>query len=114
MAALPVTVGGLIIAPYLIKLFYGAEYLPATTSFIIQLFTIPIAFATPIINNALIAHNSQKHFLAYAVIGLLCNAGFNLILIPLWGINGAALATLITQTITGAFIWRKLKKSIIN
>lgn len=105
--AIPVTALGIITAPLVIKLFYGAAYLPATTAYIILLFTIPIAFATPIINNALIAHNSQKHFLAYASIGLLSNALLNFLLIPPLGINGAALATLITQTLTGLFIWRK-------
>ncbi|MSR73803.1 MAG: flippase [Candidatus Pacebacteria bacterium] len=110
MMALPVTIGGVITAPRLIELFYGAEYLPATTSYIILLFTVPIAFATAVINNALIAHNSQKHFLAYATIGLTCNVLLNFLLIPLWGINGAALATLVTETITGIFIWRKINR----
>jgi O-antigen/teichoic acid export membrane protein len=110
MAALPVTVGGLITAPYIIQLFYGAPYLPATTSYLILLLTVPIAFATPIINNALIAKNSQKYFLAYASIGLVSNAGLNYLLIPLWGINGAAIATLISETITGAFIWHKINR----
>lgn len=108
MIALPVTVGGVIIAPAIIELFYGNAYLPATASFIILLLTVPIAFTTGIIVNALIAHNSQKHFLAYATIGLTCNIILNFTLIPIWGINGAALATLITETITGIFIWRKL------
>ena len=108
MIALPVTVGGVITGPRLIELFYGAEYLPATASYIILLFTVPIAFATAIINNALIAHNSQKHFLAYASIGLSMNIALNFILIPFLGINGAALATFITQTATGLFIWRKI------
>ncbi len=108
MVALPVTVGGIITAPGIIELFYGREYLPATASYIILLFSVPVAFATPIINNALIAHNSQKHFLAYASIGLACNAGLNFVLIPFMGINGAALATLVTETLTGLFIWRKI------
>lgn len=108
LLALPVTVGGIITAPRLIELFYGSAYLPATASYVILLFTVPIAFATAIINNALIAHNSQKYFLAYATIGLTCNVIFNFLLIPIWGVNGAALATLITETITGVFIWRKI------
>ncbi len=110
MIALPVTVGGVVTAPRIIGLFYGAEYLPATASYIILLFTVPIAFTTPVINNALIAHNSQKHFIAYASIGLICNAALNWMLIPLWGINGAATATLITETVTGIFIWRKINR----
>lgn len=108
MVALPVTVGGIITAPRLIELFYGNAYLPATASYVILLFTVPIAFATAIINNALIAHNSQRHFLAYAAIGLTCNVILNFLLIPIFGINGAALATLVTETITGIFIWRKI------
>ncbi len=108
MVALPIMVGGIITAPRVIALFYGSAYLPATAPFIILLITLPIAFATPIINNALIAMNSQKHFLAYASIGLICNVLFNLLLIPSFGINGAAFATLLTETAAGIFIWRKI------
>jgi O-antigen/teichoic acid export membrane protein len=105
--ALPITLGGFLTAPLIIKLFYGAEYLPAVPAYMILLLTVPIAFATPVINNALIAYNNQRHFLTYAVLGLTANAILNFLLIPTWGINGAAAATLITQTVTGIFIWRK-------
>lgn len=110
MIALPLTVGGVLTAPRVIALFYGAEYLPATASYVILLFTVPIAFTTPIINNALIAYNSQKQFLAYAAIGLICNAILNFLLIPVWDIHGAAAATLVTTTVTGALVWRKINR----
>jgi len=110
MIAIPVTVGGIITAQPVIELFYGAEYIPATWPYIILLLTVPITFATSIINNALIAYNNQKYFIIYASIGLTCNVILNFMLIPLWGIRGVAIATLITQTISGIFIWQKINK----
>ena len=108
MLALPITVGGIMTASQTIDFFYGAAYLPATASYVILLLTVPIAFTTSIINNALIARNSQKHFLTYASIGLISNVIFNFLLIPIWGINGTAVATFITGSIAGLFIWHRL------
>lgn len=110
MLAAPLTVGGIIIAPEIINLVYGAVYIPATASFIILLLTIPLVYATTLIVNALLAHNAQKKCITYAVIGACGNTLGNSILIPLWGIEGAALATVITQAISTIFIWRALQK----
>ncbi len=110
LIALPITVGGIITAPHIIKLFYGDVYLPATAPFVILLLTIPITYALGVINNVLVAHNKQKYFFAYALMGFVLNAVFNLALIPLWGIAGAAAATLITETVSALYIWRAMKK----
>ncbi len=109
LVALPLTVGGIITAPQIIALFYGQIYLPATGAFIILLLTIPVTYVMGIASNTLVAYNQQKHFVQYALMGFTLNIVFNLALIPVWGINGAALSTLITETISVFYIWRKMK-----
>lgn len=110
MIALPITVGGMLTAPNIIALLYGSAYGSATLSFIILLLTVPTVFITAVVSNALIAHNKQQEFIAYALLGILSNIILNSILIPRWGIEGAAIATVITQVISGAFIWRRMRR----
>lgn len=108
--ALVITACGILTAPVIIRLAYGTAYLPATPSFIILLLTLPLTYTITIMTNALLAHNAQKKFVAYAALGVTGNIIGNGILIPLWGIAGAALATLLTQTITALCMWQKIQK----
>lgn len=102
---LPIALGGIVTARGVIALFYGAEYLPAIPPFIILLLTVPLIFATGIVNSALIAQNRQKAFFLYSLMGFALNIAFNWILIPRMGITGAALATLITSAASVVYIW---------
>lgn len=101
----PIAVGGIVTARGVIALFYGAEYLPAIAPFAILLLTVPLIFATGIVNSALIAQNRQKAFFIYSLTGFVLNIAFNWLLIPPFGIVGAALATLVTSAASVAYIW---------
>lgn len=101
---------GITLAPHIITIAYGASYLPATPSFIILFLTLPLTYATTIITNALIVYNAQKQFIKYAVLGVMTNIVGNALLIPIWGIAGAALTTLFTQIISVIFMGKKLRE----
>ena len=110
LLALPITIFGIIASPKLIDLIFGPEYLAATTTLRLLLLTIPISYPAILIGNALFAHEKQKEFLKYSAISAGSNVIFNLMLIPTFGIEGAAVATIITQVLSNSFIWIKLKK----
>ena len=110
--ALPITFSGLILSRPLINLFFGAEYAPATVAFQILILTLPIIFSSVIISNSLLAHNQQNKFVWFSALGAIGNVIFNFLLIPIWGIFGCALSTLITQIIANSFIWKKMKETI--
>jgi len=109
--ALPITLGGLAVAQSLITLFFGDEYSAAGTSFAILLSTVIIVFPSTLLSNALFAYNEQRQFLAFAATGAGANALFNLLLIPTYGIEGAAVATLLAQLIANVLIWVKMHKT---
>jgi O-antigen/teichoic acid export membrane protein len=109
LTAAPITIGGIIFANPIINLLFGAAYQNAVPTFQILLLTVLIIFPSAIINNAIFAHNQQKNFIAFAALGALGNIIFDISLIPVWGIAGCALATVVTQLIANAFMWRKLK-----
>lgn len=110
LIALPIAIGGLILAAPLMYLLFGGGYTPATTTFTILLATILIVFPSTLLSNALFAYNEQKRFLYFVGFGALSNALFNWLLIPHYGIEGAAIATLGSQLITVFFVGRTMHK----
>lgn len=89
---------------------YGTDYGQAGTAF--ALLALTFVINTPIVIgfNALLAVNKQNIFLWSSPIAALSNAGLNALLIPRWGIEGAALSTLITQIAINAYLWKKIRE----
>lgn len=110
LLSIPFAVGIFLTADKLTYLFYGAEYEPAILTLKILSITVLSAYPASLIGNSIFAYNLQKILVAYSAIGALGNIFFNYLLIPVWGINGAAIATLFTQTLSVGFIWWKMKK----
>ncbi len=109
-AALPLTVGGIIIARPLINLFFGAEYNDATFTFQLLLTTVLLVFPGTIIGNVIFACDKQKIFIISTGIGATTNVVLDLILIPAYGISGSAIATIISQILVNFINWSYLKK----
>lgn len=110
--ALPITFNGLILSQPLINLLFGSEYAPANAAFQILILTLPIIFSSVIISNSLLAHDQQNKFIWFSALGAIGNVVFNFLLIPILGILGCALSTLITQIIANSFIWKKMKETV--
>ncbi len=110
MVAFPIMIGGIVLSHDLIGIFYGRQYLPAITAFRILLVSLLINYPATIIGNALFAYDKQKEFIKFSIIGAGSDIVFNALLIPVWGIEGAAISTVFTQIISNAFIWRKMKQ----
>lgn len=109
LIAVPLVVGGLILAKGLMLLLFGQEYVEGTSTFMALLFTLPIVYAGGFVSHAVLAQDSQKSFLAYLGAGLFANVVLDIILIPPFGILGSALATIAAQLLANFIIWRKLK-----
>lgn len=110
LISIPVTLIGLIFAGPIINLLYGSEYAPAVLTFRILMATILIVYPSTLIGNAIFAYDQQKSFIVFVFASTLGNALFNFLLIPKFGIEGAAASTVITQVITNALIWYKMKR----
>ena len=107
---LPLAIGGIIIAPSLINLLYGAEYLPATLSFQLLFVTLVISYPAGIITNLILAFKQQKTFTIAMVAGALGNFLLDLLLIPYFGIAGSVVATIGALGIINGYIWYNAKK----
>lgn len=110
--AIPLTVGGVMLAYQILNLLFGSEYLSGANSFkIMGLMYVPV-FLSTVFGNALFAINREKVLLKYAFLSIVGNFLLNLLLIPVWGIVGSALSSLAVQTIITFFVFLELKKSL--
>jgi len=110
LLAIPMVMGGIVLGSQIIGFLYGQEYLPATLPFQILLLTTLIIFPGTIVGNYIFAYDQQKRLAPNTFIGSLSNVIFNAILIPRYGIFGAALATVFAQTLYNGLNWRFAKK----
>lgn len=109
LVAIPLSLGGIILGGQIIALLFGSQYLTATASFQILMLTILIIFPSVIVSNSILAHEQQKNFIVFSLIGAIGNIVFNFLLIPSFGIAGASASTVITQILANYFIWKKMQ-----
>jgi O-antigen/teichoic acid export membrane protein len=85
----------------LIKYTFGIEYTAAVTLLQIMIFKT-IGYASAQITGALIViEKKQKYVVIRNIIGCIVCIGLNLLLIPRYGVTGAAMASVITAICTG-------------
>jgi len=95
--ALPVAIGGCLLAHQLIALLFGEGYEPAAIALQILVWSIPLSLFRNVAQAVLIAHDRQGQMLRTVSVAAGVNLVLNLLLIPRWGLAGAAVATLLTE-----------------
>ncbi len=84
----------------IIRLLYGDEYMVAREALCIVTWYTAFSYLGVARSIWLVPHNQIKYEKYIAGCGAMANLCFNAVMIPLWGINGAAVATLSTQIFT--------------
>ncbi len=87
-------------APLIVHIIYGQAYDPAATALRIVVWNSTFSFLGSVRNIWILANNQQRHLWKINLTGALANVLLNAVLIPSMGINGAALASLVTQFFT--------------
>lgn len=89
-----------VFADFIISILYGAQYSPAVMPFRIITWYTAFSYLGVARNSWFVCENKQKYLKYIYFSSALSNIVLNLILIPVWGASGAALASLLTQIIT--------------
>jgi O-antigen/teichoic acid export membrane protein len=84
---------------FLILFLYGQEYGLAGTVLSISIWALFAIFVKEAVSNYLINENLTKTIFITSFMGAVSNVLLNLVLIPIYGINGAAIATVISYCI---------------
>lgn len=82
---------------FIIKILYGDGYAPGVTALRIVVWYTTFSYIGGIRNIWLLAEKKQKYMLFINIFGALLNVVLNFVLIPVLQMNGAAIASLITQ-----------------
>jgi O-antigen/teichoic acid export membrane protein len=106
------TLNGLLLAPVVIRFFFGEGYLPAIGALQILAAGFPVVFSLNFINSALISMNRAKVVFVAAIVGLALNAGLNTVLIAKYSHNGAAAATVIVEALLFAALCVHLRRDV--
>jgi O-antigen/teichoic acid export membrane protein len=93
--AIPVGVGGMLLAEPVILLLFGESYRAAVPPLQILSWSAALITLRGTFRHALNAAGRQRNDLNCAIAAAAINVGLNLVLIPLYGIVGAAAATLV-------------------
>ena len=109
--ALPLFVGGALLGDKLLYFFYGADFVNYTTLmilFIVQIINIFQYFFTTYLS----AMDQVKELFKITVVAVAANIALNAALIPVIGISGAAVATLVTMSLNAVLAQRVLARMI--
>lgn len=108
-ASLVVVTGGWLYGDIIIKLLYGSKYTASIAIFNVLLIAILFMFINYLLTQTLIALEKQTLYSRWVISCALFNAGVNILLIPLYGPIGAAIATGLTEFILFLLILPTLK-----
>jgi O-antigen/teichoic acid export membrane protein len=109
LLAVPIIILTVWFAPFLITIFTGgkAGYLPdSAVALQILILFLPFSFVNGVTQYVLIALNKQRLITVAFGITVVFNVAANLALVPLLGISGAAITTVLSELVLlGPFVW---------
>ena len=95
-----VSIAVCVLGNLVIRILYGEAYIGAASALRIAIWYETFAMIGTARGIWILCENKNKYVKYYLGIGAVVNLVLNYVMIPIWGINGAAIATLITQIIT--------------
>lgn len=94
---LPIAAGGTLVAPEIIGRVFGDGYADAALALAVLIWSIPLSLIREVATVALMVAARQRDVLRLTGAAAVLNILLNLLLIPRWGIPGAAASTLVTE-----------------
>lgn len=93
-----------VFAKYIVGILYGAKYALAVTTLRIVVWYTMFSYLGSVRNIWILYMGNQRYLWIINLSGALANVILNLFLIPIWGANGAAFASLVTQLFTNVIL----------
>ena len=110
--AVPVLAGGILLGDKLLYFFYGAEFALGYTTLVILLIVQIVNIFQFFFTMYLGALDHQKDAFKATAVAAAANLVLNLMLIPVMGIGGAAIATLVSMVLNAVLARRALSRMI--
>lgn len=102
----------ILFGPFILRIIFGAEYKPAYIPLCIlavgQLFSACMGLSGAILTMT----GYEKQTFRGFIIALACNIVLNIVLIPHWGMTGAAIAVSTSLAILNIIVWRSVRRHL--
>ena len=95
----PIALGGSLLAGQIISLVFGAGYSDSAAALRVLMWAIPVSLLRDVPIVALMAWGRENRILRITGTAAVLNIGLNLLLIPRYGLIGAAIATVATESV---------------
>jgi O-antigen/teichoic acid export membrane protein len=109
LLAIPVTAGGIILSEKLLYFLYGESFQSGANALIILLFVQIANIFMLLLTMCLTAVNKPRESFMVTLVSAILDIILNIFLIPIFGILGAAIATLLTMTVNALLAYILLK-----
>lgn len=93
-----------LLGDFVIEILYGADYLPAAVPLKVITWYTAFSYLGVARNAWIVCENKQKYLKYIYLFGAASNLILNLIMIPIWGSVGAAVASLVAQIVTSLVV----------
>jgi O-antigen/teichoic acid export membrane protein len=110
--SIPITFGALMLAERIVLFVFGPDYLPGVNAFKILIWNCIIFFLSSAMTNLIYALKKQKSAMKIFFFGAAANTAFNIFMIPVFGIEGAALTTVLAEFVVLIGIYLLARKII--
>jgi O-antigen/teichoic acid export membrane protein len=99
LIGLLVMLGVIVMAPFFLVWIFGQKFAAAALVTQILAVTIPVRYLASSVGNCLSTNNNMRHKMRYQMVVALLNVALNLLLIPRYGMYGAAIATVASEAL---------------
>jgi O-antigen/teichoic acid export membrane protein len=108
VGALPLAVGAALVGEDLMPELFGPDFEPAGTPFIVLSWAAAFVLFTISSGTVALAAGEDRPYVVAVTAGALLNLLANFVVIPLFGMTGAAAATVAAEVLVFALVWRRL------
>ncbi|HWQ12421.1 MAG TPA: flippase [Roseiflexaceae bacterium] len=106
VAALPIAVGGGLLAPQVIGLLYGAAYEPSAAVLALIMWVVPLMYLSEFLGYMVLVTGREGRAARSVLVSTSLNVACNLLLVPRFGLAAAAAMTVLTEAVlVGQYVW---------
>ena len=105
LTSVPVAFACSLYSAEILGLFLGHDFAGGETAFAVLIWALPFIFWGALNQRHLLIHNLLKTDMAFAILSALLKIGLNLLLIPRWGLIGAAIASVAGYSLCFILQW---------
>ncbi len=112
LVSIPMAFGGMVIAFPLIRFLYTDQFLPAALGMQILIWDIPVLMFASFCGNITTVVGEERSAARINIINTVANVGLNLFFIPMYGLVGAAIISVVTDMISALQFYLLLRKKL--